>query len=411
MRLSLSLLGMSNQDINEYIDAVLSKNPFLQKIYDQTKKSYTQPQSYAMEYNETINEQLENPRDTLCSQLKMLNLSADQYEIAEYIVYELDDNGFLKTELSSIGFDLSCGLEEVEEALEVVQSLDPAGIGARNVGESLSIQLERKGMKDSLEYQIISEHLLDIATSDIKKIASSLKRDEKDVEKAIKSIKSLNPRPASTILSKGATLVVADMIAQFKKNKLIIEINRASSPDLKFYNPYKNELEIVKDENARKFIKENMNAAKDLIDGLKKREETMCKVADFILTTQKDHILKNEPLKILTINDVAKKLNLHSSTISRTVSNKYVILNGKASRLDSFLCHALKSKNGESLSKNLVKKKIERLIQTEDKASPLSDNELVELLAKDGITIKRRTVAKYRDSLRILPTYLRRKKI
>ena len=268
------------------------------------------------------------------------------------------------------------------------------------------------GKADSLEYIIVTDFISDLAINDIVKISRSLGIDREKVRSAIEEIKRLNPRPGSTLLSKNTESVIPDLVATVRRNKVRLELNRESIPQLRLYNPYSDKTDVIKDPEARAFLKENMEVAKNLLDNIKRREETMCRVADYILKAQKDSITDDvHKLKTLTISDVAEVLKLHPSTISRTVSNKYIEVNGQVVSLKSFLSHGLKKENGEVTSKASVKNRIMELIKNEDKSNPLSDETIMDKLVQEGITIKRRTVAKYRESLRILPSHLRRKKI
>jgi RNA polymerase sigma-54 factor len=213
------------------------------------------------------------------------------------------------------------------------------------------------------------------------------------------------------LLSEKVEPVIPDLIVRLKDDTVLLELNREWFPRLRLYNPYEEKLELVKDPEVREFMRKNMNAARDLIDGLKRREETMCRVADFILHFQKDHLEEGiTHVKTLTITDIAQALELHPSTISRTIAEKYIQINNKTIALKQLLSHGIKNGNGEVTSKAFIKNRIKKLIDEEDKAKPLSDSALKERLKQEGISIQRRTVAKYREALRILPTHLRRKR-
>jgi len=221
----------------------------------------------------------------------------------------------------------------------------------------------------------------------------------------------LNPRPGSTLLGEGSEKVTPDLLAIIKNKKVRLELNRGVIPQLTVYNPYKNTTEIAENGEARRFLKENMVAGKHLIDNLKRREATLCRVADYILKTQRDAVLEgSHKTKKLTITDIAEALNLHPSTICRTVSNKYIQLDNTTMPLKSFLSHGVMKENGEITSKTSIKVKIGRFIEKEDRTRPLSDSSIVEMLTRENIFLKRRTIAKYRESMRILPAHLRRKK-
>ena len=418
MRQSIQLLRMAGQELNEYINASMEKNPFLQREELKKKlglgKDHTHNRigsAISPDYTEKEVAQPENPRSSLLSQVNTLDMDDKIVEIAEYIIDELDDNGYIQTGLEEIAGELAVGVEDAEKALSIIQALDPAGIGARDVRECLQLQLKRLGKERSLEYTIVTDLTLELAKSDIKKIARSLNIDENAVSAALKNIKKLNPRPASTLLSKTSETVIPDLVASLKNKKLRLELNRESVPRLRLYNPYEEKLDIIMDEEVKEFLKNNMNAAKQLLDGLKRREETMCRVANFILKFQLD-CLENglSRVKGLTLQDVAKALELHPSTISRTVSNKYIQINDKVMPLKNFLSHSVRKENGETASKTSVKHRIKGLIDSEDKTKPLSDSAITARLKSEGILIERRTVAKYRESLKILPTHLRRKR-
>ncbi|MDD5681546.1 MAG: RNA polymerase factor sigma-54 [Candidatus Omnitrophica bacterium] len=415
MRQSLKLLGMSAKDISELINSAVEANPFLQKILDGKKsnssRSTVARTNIAEEYGEDIIKERRDPRASLLSQLRLLDLTDKELEIAEYLIYEMDDNGYITADTDEVAGDLSADAEEVENCIIAIQSMDPPGIGARDIRECLQLQLKRMNKEGSLEYRIVSEFIDEVAKSDKEKIARALKIDKEAVRVAVNNIKKLNPRPASNLLTEQAQWIAPDLTVIFKNKKIRLELNREWLPRLRLYNPYENKLGTIKDSDTREFIKENMESAKHLIDGIKRREETMCKVAEHILSFHKDS-LKNggHDLKSLMINDIAKTLRLHPSTVNRAISNKYVQIDDKVITLKSLLSSKIKKTNGESVSKISVKKRIEALVKNEDKSRPLSDNTIQEMLIKEGIMIHRRTIAKYRNLLNILPTYLRKNK-
>lgn len=415
MRQSLQLLAMPAQELNEYIEAILEKNPFLKKEFERLHTSDYTGSPLRSSLEEHITNSItgdEDPRPLLLSQLRMRDLRGKDIEVAEYLVYEIDENGYLRSDIvAETARDLGVDDEAVEDVLEILQKLDPPGVGARDVRECLQLQLERAGKKASLEYRIITDCMDELAVIDTAKMAHALKAEEKDVSEAVKNIKKLNPRPASTLLGKKEAAVIPDLIAYIKSGKIRLELNRECVPLLKLYNPYKKNADFVKDPEVKEFLKTNLKAAKQLIDNLSRREETVCRVTDFILTYQKEAVTSNSPrLKILTVNDVAKATGFHPSTISRTVARKYVQVNGRAVALKSFLSHGIKSPGGGLHSKAHIKHVIRELVEREDRTRPLSDGQITAALAKEGIAIKRRTTAKYRENLRISPSYLRRKK-
>lgn len=415
MRQSINILGMSITDLTEYIEFAATQNPFLQKILtNKTNDKYNNnaalPADGSPYEHENKLKDDENPRFSLLSQIKMTNIDDKLLEIAEYLIFEMNDNGFITVDPEEAARDLGADIDDVEECLEAIQSLEPAGIGAADITECLQLQLKRKGMERSLEYSIVSSYLAEVAREDIEKIAKALKIDTKTVKGAVANIKKLNPRPASTMLSKQSEKVIPELTARFEKNKLRLELNRGAVPGLKLYNPYENDFNVIKDPEARQFMKDNINAAKTLIDNLKRREDTVCKITNYILTFQRNCLTEDKhDMKTLTIKDVAKAVNFHPSTVSRTISHKYIKINDKVIPLNSLLSHGMKKENGEIQSKTAIKIRIGALVKNEDNSRPLTDDAIVKRLKAEGIILSRRTVAKYRLALRILPAYLRKK--
>lgn len=418
MKQSIKLLGMATKDLVEYVETAVATNPFLKKEFGAKgagtyagSRTSRKTDSASEEYDYRTNiPQQEDQRLSLISQIRMMDLKGKALEAAEYLIYEMDDNGYIPVELEEVADALSVDMSEVEKALEVIQSMDPPGIGARDVQDCLQLQLKRKGKKNSIEYAIVTEFINELARNDVDKISKALNVSKEKVRDAIDNVKKLNPRPASTILAEEAPEVIPDLIAEVKDKNINLMLNRDWLPQLGFYNPYENQPEIVKDAQAKKFIKENMDSAKILIDNLRRREETIYKVASYILSFQIEGLMEGKhEVKSLTLRDVATALNMHHSTISRTVSNKYIQIDNEVMPLKSFLSKGVEKEGGEIISKANIKKKIEAMIKNEDKAHPLNDENIRKRLEAEGIRIERRTIAKYRNTLRILPAYLRKK--
>jgi len=408
MRQSLQLLGMSTYDLNEYIESALEKNPFLKK--EHIPQTHTKKASELPNYADFIKGK-ENPREELVAQIRMRGGSDKLFKVAEYLIYEMDDNGYITAELADIAEDGEFGLDLVQEALGLIQELDPAGIGAQDPGECLQLQLRRSGMEDSLEYRIVSDFIGELAREDIDEIAGSLGEKKSAVEGALKRIKKLNPRPASNMLAQEAKKIIPDIIVDVKDGKLELFLNKNWLPQLAFHNPYEGEPDISEDKQASSFIKQNKESAKYIIDGLKRRENTLLKVAYHILDFQKEGIsAHSHEIRPLGAKDVSDALGMHKTTITRTISNKYILLYNRVCPLKDFLSRAYKHTNGERTSTSSIKAKIARLIKGEDLKKPLSDQKVKEILDQEGISLTRRVIAKYRGSLKILPTHLRRRK-
>lgn len=416
MRQSINILGMPIKDLNEHINSLLANNPCLKKLADDHKNRDRYQASGEITKSDTPEDydirsaQETKPHQALLSQLRMHGLTGDEMKIAEYLIYEMDGNGYIIIDSEEAGADLGVSAEDIEAIVEVIQKMEPAGIGARDLAECLQLQLKRMGKEASIEYEIASSYLTELAKNDVAAIAKSLKIDEKMAIDAMAHVKNLNPRPGSTMLSSESAKIIPDLVATVNRKKVRLEVNRTYMPRLEVYNPYLNNLDIIADPEARQFLAENTNLAKGLISNLKRREETLCRVAQYIMEHQREAILTdNSNLRTLTIDSVAKALDFHQSTISRSVSNKYVQINDKVIPLKNLLTHGVENKNGDIVSKASVKKRIETLVNAEDRKAPLTDMSIQEALEREGFVIKRRTVAKYREELKILPVHLRKK--
>jgi len=407
---------MSVTDLNEYIDTVLSTNPLLEKKTEEktykTALNVPRKSPALKELRDELDlEQEITPQQSLLFQIQTLGLNAKDMEIAEYLVYEINQDGYIKVGSEEAAEDLYASAEDIERIVDVIQTLDPPGIGARDIRECLLLQLERQHKKDTLEYRIVSEFLSYMAINDTLSISRALKTEKDRILEAVNVIKSLNPRPGSTVMARDTQPVIPDLIANVTDKSIRLEINRGSVPSLRLYNPYASELDIVKDPEAKEFLKKNTKAANQLLDNIKRREDTMCRVAYHMLKVQQDHIEKDKShFRILTMKELSEALDMHPSTISRTVSNKYIQLNDKVIPLRNLLSHGVKTHTGEHTSKTYIKDMILKLVKNENKARPLSDSAITSGLDNMGVNIKRRTVAKYRESLKILPGHLRKKR-
>ena len=405
LRQSIQLLGMSLKDIGEYIDNALSQNPYLQKVFDKKARLAS---STAYEPVEVTQET--DLRSTLLSQIRMMRLKGKELEIAEFLIYEMDDNGYITADLGDLARELGVTEEKVKETLGIIQTLDPAGIGCRTLTECLQLQLKRKDKELSIEYKIVGSFLNEVAKNDVENVSKALKADIARTKDAFANIKKLNTHPGSSLLAKKIAPVIPELLARITEEKVRLEVNKIGLPRLKMYNPHQNDLDIIKDAEAREFLKANLDAAKNLIDNLKWRENTICKVADYILRFQKDALTNDGAhLKTLTLKDVAGALNFHPSTISRTISNKFIQINDEVMPIKNLLSHGIKNESGGVTSKTAIKRTIETIVKNEDASNPLSDKKVTARLKAKGIALDRRTIAKYRNELKILPAYLRKK--
>ena len=345
-------------------------------------------------------------------QLTHLDLDELDKEIAHFIVGNLDGHGFLEADIADIRDFANCSTEEAEGVLRLVQSLDPPGIAARDIRESLLLQLERKGLEDSLAYRIVDEHLEQLQTRNYALIARQTGVTVRNVQAAVDVITSLTPYPGNEFSNEQTNFVIPDVYVYKIDDEFVIQLNNDGLPRLQLSSEYQELLKQKKKLGAesRSFLQEKKRSAEWFIKSIQQRQRTIYKVMESLLKFQHDFFEKGPGyLKPLILHDVAEDIGMHESTVSRVTSNKYVHTPQGIYELKYFFSTAVATTNGDTVAAEAIKNRIRQLIQKEDSAKPLSDNKISELLNAEGIKVARRTVAKYRDQLKILPVKHRRK--
>lgn len=345
-------------------------------------------------------------------QLAHSNLDAAEWEIAQFIVGNLNRYGFLEVDLERVMVETGCVRDDAEYILEVIQELDPPGICARNVSESLYLQLERLGKGDSLAAEIVLHHLPLLETRNYKALAKETGRKKPELERAINYIiAELTPFPGLPYATDTTNYVVPDVYVRKVNEEYVIQLNDDDIPRLKLSSLYqemlKNEKNLAKE--SRLYIQDKLKNADWFIKSLYQRQRTIYKVMESILRFQYDFFERGSAyLKPLILKDVADDIEMHESTVSRVTSNKYVHTPQGIYELKYFFSTAIAREGEDDMAAESIKTLIRRMIQEEDRDNPLSDNVISEKLAEENIKIARRTVAKYREQLKILPVKHRR---
>jgi RNA polymerase sigma-54 factor len=350
--------------------------------------------------------------DHLLEQLRMHELGPQAMEIGEFLVGSIDENGYLQTTVEEVAETFQVTPERVEEVLAVIQTFEPAGIGARNLQECLWIQVVAKKMECTLAGRIIQEQFDNLLSKRFSEIARNLKCTVEEVQAASDTIGTLDPRPAQEIAAEETRYVTPDLIVERVGEDFVVALNDRNVPRLRISNAYQQMLRnkgSVED-TTRKYITEKLNSAKWLIQTIEQRRKTMIKVMRRIVEEQREFFEKGvEGLRPLTLQQIANQIGMHESTVSRVTTNKYVQTPRGVFELKYFFSSGLQTEDGDDVSAKVAKGKISQLIQGEDKKEPLSDQRIAELLHESGLRIARRTVAKYREALRILPARARRR--
>jgi RNA polymerase sigma-54 factor len=345
-------------------------------------------------------------------QLAHCDLDQKEMEIALYIIGNLNRYGFLEVDLEKVVEATECEQDDAEYILEVIQDLDPPGIGARDISESLYLQLERMGKGESLASEIVQHHLPLLVTRNFKALSKATGRKKLEVVRAVGFITSeLSPFPGLPYVSENTNYIVPDVYVQKIDGEYVIRLNNDDLPRLKLSTHYQELLKDCKDmeKSSRHYISDKLKNADWFIKSLHQRQQTIYKVMESLLKFQYDFFEHGSRyLRPLILKDVADDIEMHESTISRVTSNKYVHTPQGIYELKYFFSTAIPRDGGDALAAESVKVRIKEMIQEEDKDKPLSDNTISEKLAEQDIKIARRTVAKYRDQLKILPVKHRR---
>lgn len=346
----------------------------------------------------------------LLEQVRLSNLPEEKYPIAEMIIGNIDDNGYLKATIEELSFSTNVPKEEIEEVLRVIQTFHPPGVGARDLRECLLIQLEQAGRQNSLEYIIVRDHLNELAKHKYIEIAKKLNVPLDDVKEAVKRISLLEPRPGRVFLPDNDIFIVPEVFVEKVDGEYVVTLNNEYIPHLHISNSYK---ELMADPNTppqdKEYIKNKINAGKQLIKSIHHRQQTILNIAKEIVKRQKEFFDKGVAyLKPMTMSQIAEAVGVHETTVSRTVNGKYMQTPQGIFEMKYFFSSGIKTAQGEDVSNKTVKEMIAELFKHEDPKNPLSDQDIVKILAQKGIVVARRTVAKYRAELKILPSHLRK---
>lgn len=368
-------------------------------------------------------------QDRIATQLHLLVLDEKEFIIADTIIGNLDESGYLNREIEAIVDDLAFSSnvivteEDVSKILEMIQELDPAGIGARDLRECLLLQIKRKQNGDITRFtamKILEEYFEEFTKKHYDKIIKKLEISEENLKDAVGEIVKLNPKPGGSMKEASGNYqqINPDFTIVEHEGKLQVSINGRNAPELKVSRTYRNMLERYaegakaskSDKEALSFVKQKLDGAKWFIDAIKQRQNTMLLTMDAIMNFQKQYFLTGDEtrLKPMILKDIAEIVSLDISTISRVANSKHVQTGYGIFPLKYFFSESLSTDSGEEVSTREVKKILSDAVESEEKNKPLTDEKLASLLKDKGYNIARRTVAKYREQLNIPVARLRK---
>lgn len=378
--------------------------------------NYKPPQSSSggneeiMNYENVITTQ-QTLHDHLSWQAKMYGFNDEELGFAELLINYIDDDGYILTPLEEIAQSENISTQDLEDVLKFVQEFDPPGVGARNLKECLLIQAKVLEEDTTDLMSLINNHLKDLEKRNYEGIAKAMNQDIREVVEMCKIIYAMDPKPGRIYSNPDTHYVLPDVYVYKVAEDYVVSLNEDGLPRLKISNFYKNMLKSASgNKTTQDYIQEKLKSAVWLIKSIHQRQRTIYKVTESIVKYQRDFLDKGAGfIKPMVLRDIANDIGMHESTVSRVTTNKYVHTPQGIYELKYFFNSGISTDDGESLASESVKLKIKELIAKEDQKNPLSDQEIVDLLKKEGIQIARRTVAKYRDLLKILPSSRRKK--
>lgn len=451
LRQAITVLQLSSLELGMYIEQQLQENPMLEVREDDLDRigenegaegdgsegeEQLSRQEYDVDWEEYFHdsdlglarrEKLAEPSGvgyenflaqvpTLTEYLMMqLNLShCDDYlkDIGEYMIGNIDHNGYLQVSVKEAAEQLKVSQSKVEQVLSLIQSFDPLGVGASSLQECLLLQVQHLVIKNKLVVELIEKYLPDMAKGRLNQIAQQLGVSVTDVQEAADIIKTLDPKPGRNFTTTNEVrYIVPDVVVERVEGEYIILVNDSSVPRLTINSTYRSVLTQDKfDVQTRRFVENKLNSAAWLLKSIEQRRLTLYKVASCLVELQKDFLSFGvKYLKPLNLRTVAEIVSLHESTVSRATSNKYIQTPQGVFEMKFFFSTGLSSAGGGMTSAESIKKTLRELIAEEDVRKPLNDQKISDIFAERGIKISRRTVAKYRDELNIPPLRQRKR--
>ena len=419
LRQAIELLQLTNYELKQFIEREAEENPFIELI----EKDYVEPYSFSRNVVRSDDDEDVNPLDFvtedeqtldehLLNQVNLLSIDEHQRGILRFLVLNLDENGYLTMTNEEISEFLNVTEAEVERTRQLLLTLDPLGIGARNLQESLLIQAHEKYFDDTLLHLLIENHLEDLANRKWNLIAERLQISREEVVKLFEKVRTLQPKPAMNYSTRGIHYITPDIIVDWDEAEDTFEITLNSHyiPNVRFNNEYARLLPASSE--LKSYVNEHYKKFNWLQQSIEQRRRTILNIMKVVLERQRNFFKEGfRALKPLTLRDVAEEIGMHESTVSRATANKIIQTPKGTFELRMLFSTVIKTEEGSDASQTKVKELLKEIVDGEDKAKPLSDQKIANILKeKHQIVISRRTVAKYRDELNI-PSSTRRKMV
>ncbi len=402
-------------DIDEQFEALAKLDDEWREYFQQSQSSssYTSDDAARRQFFLDSLSIPESLQEHLNMQLKLAGLEGDgeDYQMGELILGSINDDGYVSTSLEELAESTGFSIEDLQRILELIQEFDPVGVGARDLKECLLLQLRRLGAEDSLAARIVRDHLDALATHKFNDIGRALKESAEEIHKAAQLIATLEPKPGRPFTSASTTYVLPEVIVQNDNGKYTVSLNNEQIPHLRISRHYRT---LMSDKSTstdtKSYIREKIRAGEFLIKSIGQRQQTISRIALEIVSVQEDFFTHGvSHLRPLTMAEIAGKLDIHETTVSRAIASKYMQTPCGTFEMKYFFTPGFKTADGKQISNKTVKDAIVQLVNGENPSTPLSDQQMVDILKERGTKVARRTIAKYREELKILPSHIRKR--
>ncbi|MFC5653445.1 RNA polymerase factor sigma-54 [Paenibacillus solisilvae] len=403
MRQSMEILHMSALDLNEYMKQQAMENPFIElqpvKEIPAIRFASSSKQDWWLNVSLPGEATLES---VLLEQITYMKLDPAVLVLCKWIIGNLDEKGYLfysKEEISSLN---GASLKQVSEAVDVIQGLEPHGVGASTLAECLLLQLRQRQEVNSLIFNLVQHDLLSIAEGKHRQLAEKYETELSEIKTAIEKISSLNPRPGALYSWEKPQYILPDLQLKQAAGEYEVSLDNRFLPAISLNRSYLSLMEQHASKDIHRYLKNNWQAAQDLSDSIERRKATLLKVATVIFEVQAEFCRNGSShIRPMTMKQIAEALHVHESTVSRAVSQKYIRTPWGLFELKHFFSSSIKHADGTTVSAIYMKERIREYISAEQPATPLSDQQIAALLTSEGLLISRRTVTKYREQLNL----------
>lgn len=403
IRKCLYILQLSALECKKLIQEELEKNPVLEELPNHNHKYNYSYHTMEPVYNISLFDH--------CMQQAAYHFSKKELKIAENIIGNLDENGFYSSSIEDLAKKYSYSVKKINAILSIIQSFEPSGIAAKNLQQSLLIQLEHKDKKNGLAYKIVKEHFDLLINGRLHEMQKKLKLPIQIIKKSILiEILKLNFKPSLLFKNEPPQTIIPDVIVHNEENKWTITINETTFPKVIIHPNYINLFSTSNDVAEKKFLQEKINQGQWLLHSLENRKKTLFNITKYILKKQNAFFLGNKDLVPMNIKEIALHLNISISTVARAISNKYISSKRGIFSFKKLFNSHLKTMDNDEISSQSVMNFLQKYISEENKTSPFSDKELSSILNKNGIKCARRTITKYRKKLKLPAAGQRKRK-